>query len=159
MAGSYLQTTKDLYREAALDPKAGLCCTTTPVWKLPGLKTPREMLEMNYGCGTTVHPADLTGSPTVLYIGIGGGMELLQFAYFCRRPGAVVGVDPVPEMRTICRKNLELAAKVNPWFDPRFVELRPGDALSLDIPDASIDVAAQNCSKTGRPSGPVRPGL
>jgi hypothetical protein len=35
------------------------------------------MLEMNYGCGSTVHPRDLAGSPTVLYVGVGGGMELL----------------------------------------------------------------------------------
>lgn len=68
---SYLRTTEEFYREAAEVPQPGLCCTTTPVWTLPGLDVPPRMLEMNYGCGTTVHPRDLTGSPSVLYVGVG----------------------------------------------------------------------------------------
>ena len=78
---SYLETTVDVYKEAALKPDVGLCCTTTPVWQLPDLSIPKKMLEMNYGCGSTVNPRDLANNPTVLYVGIGGGMELLQFAY------------------------------------------------------------------------------
>ena len=42
---------------------------------------------MNYGCGSTVNPRDLVGSPSILYVGVGGGMEVLQFAYFSRRAG------------------------------------------------------------------------
>jgi SAM-dependent methyltransferase len=103
------------------------------------------MIEMNYGCGSTVHPRDLVGEPTVLYVGVGGGMELLQFAYFSRQPGRVVGVDPVGAMRQACEKNLLEAARTNPWFDPSFVRLGDGDALSLPIEDESVDVAAQNC--------------
>lgn len=72
-------------------------------------------------------------------------MELLQFAYFSRRPGAIVGADPVDEMLTAARENLEAAATTNEWFDPSFVDLRAGDALDLNVPDDSIDVAAQNC--------------
>ena len=87
---SYLETAREFYREAAASPQAGLCCTTTPQWALPGLVVPEAMKAMNYGCGTTVHPRDLARSPTVLYIGVGGGLELLQFAYFSRRPDAVV---------------------------------------------------------------------
>ena len=30
---SYLETTVDVYKEAALKPDVGLCCTTTPVWQ------------------------------------------------------------------------------------------------------------------------------
>ena len=47
---SYLETTKDVYKEAALTPDVGLCCTTNPIWELPGLKIPKIMQEMNYGC-------------------------------------------------------------------------------------------------------------
>ena len=47
------------------------------------------MQEMNYGCGTTVHPRDLVRSPKILYVGVGGGMELLQFAYFSRQKGEI----------------------------------------------------------------------
>lgn len=60
---SYLRITAEFYREAALKPQAGLCCTTTPLWKLPGLHVPSRMIEMNYGCGTTTHPKDLAGAP------------------------------------------------------------------------------------------------
>ena len=39
---SYLETTKDVYKEAALNPDIGLCCTTNPIWELPGLKIPQN---------------------------------------------------------------------------------------------------------------------
>ncbi len=142
---SYLQTTHDVYREAALTPDVGLCCTTTPIWQLPELTIPKKMLAMNYGCGSTVHPRDLARSPTILYVGVGGGMELLQFAYFSRRQGAVIGLDVVDEMLASCDENLHVAASENKWFKREFVDLRKGDALALPIADASIDVAAQNC--------------
>jgi SAM-dependent methyltransferase len=145
METSYLSTARDVYREAALNPQQGLCCTTTPVWQLPELAIPKKMLAMNYGCGSTVHPRDLVNRPTVLYVGVGGGMEVLQFAYFSRRPGGVIGLDVVDEMLTACRTNLGEAELQNPWFRSSFVDLRRGDALDLPIVDGSVDVAAQNC--------------
>ena len=48
---SYLETTKDVYKKAAETPDIGLCCTTNPIGELPGLKIPKIMQEMNYGCG------------------------------------------------------------------------------------------------------------
>lgn len=141
----YLETTHDIYKQAALTPEVGLCCTTNPVWELPGLKIPQIMQDMNYGCGSTVHPRDLTNNPKILYVGVGGGMELLQFAYFSRQNGGVVGVDVVEEMLEASRKNFLEAEAVNPWFNKDFVELRKGDALHLPLEDRSIDVAAQNC--------------
>ncbi|MGY5850770.1 arsenosugar biosynthesis arsenite methyltransferase ArsM [Salegentibacter sp. F14] len=142
---SYLETTNDIYRQAAVIPDVGLCCTTNPIWELPGLKIPQIMQEMNYGCGSTVHPRDLVGEPKILYVGVGGGMELLQFAYFSRQIDGVVGVDSVNEMLEASRKNFIEAEKQNPWFKNEFVDLRKGDALSLPLSDESIDVAAQNC--------------
>lgn len=142
---SYLDTTHDVYKKAALTPDVGLCCTTTPVWQLPGLDMPSIMLEMNYGCGSTVHPRDLVNDPKILYVGVGGGMELLQFSYFSRQKGGVVGVDVVDEMLVACASNFKQAEKTNPWFKSHFVELKKGDALSLPVADSSIDVAAQNC--------------
>lgn len=142
---TYLETTKDLYRDAALTPDVGLCCTTTPVWAFPELDIPKKMLEMNYGCGSTVHPRDLINSPKVLYVGVGGGMELLQFSYFSRQKEGVIGVDVVDEMLDACQENFEEAEKLNSWFDSSFVSVRKGDALNLPIEDESIDVAAQNC--------------
>ena len=145
METGYLETTKNVYKEAAENPQKGLCCTTTPVWQLPGLDIPQKMLEMNYGCGSTVNPRDLVRNPSILYVGVGGGMELLQFAYFSRRKSAVIGIDIVDEMITACKENFIEAEKLNPWFRSEFVDVKKGDALHLPVADNSIDVAAQNC--------------
>lgn len=142
---SYLKTTHEFYKDAAESPNRGLCCTTSPVWQFPGLTIPQRMLEMNYGCGTTVHHRDLVNNPTVLYVGVGGGMELLQFSYFSRKPGGVIGVDAVPEMIQASRENFAEAEKTNDWFKNENVRLELGDALKLPIEDESVDVAAQNC--------------
>jgi SAM-dependent methyltransferase len=145
MSLAYLETTKNIYKEAAENPQIGLCCTTTPVWQLPGLKIPTRMQEMNYGCGSTVHPRDLVNNPKILYVGVGGGMELLQFAYFSRQTAGVIGLDIVDEMLEASRINLAEASQINSWFKSDFVELRKGDALHLPVDNESIDVAAQNC--------------
>ena len=145
MSTSYLETTKDVYRAAAEKPDVGLCCTTTPIWQLPGLDMPVIMQQMNYGCGSTVNPRDLVNNPKILYVGVGGGMELLQFAYFSRQHNGVIGVDVVDEMLAASKRNFEEAEKLNLWFKKEFVDLRKGDALNLPVEDNSIDVAAQNC--------------
>lgn len=142
---AYLETTANVYKEAALKPDVGLCCTTTPVWTLPELNMPSIMLEMNYGCGSTVHPRDLVNDPTILYVGVGGGMEVFQFAYFSRKKGGVIGIDVVDEMIDACNTNLKEAESMNEWFKADFVDVRKGDALHLPVEDNSIDVAAQNC--------------
>lgn len=142
---TYLKTAESIYKDAAENPQEGLCCTTTPIWQLPDLSIPTKMLSMNYGCGSTVHPRDMNKNSRVLYVGVGGGMELLQFSYFCRNKNAVVGIDVVDEMLEVCDKNLIEAENKNPWFDRNFIDLRKGNALNLPVEDNSIDVAAQNC--------------
>ncbi|WP_242131449.1 arsenosugar biosynthesis arsenite methyltransferase ArsM [Aestuariivivens marinum] len=142
---SYLETTQNVYKEAALRPNIGLCCSTNPIWELPGLKIPKIMQEMNYGCGSTVHARDLTNNPKILYVGVGGGMELLQFSYFSRQKNGVIGVDVVDEMLVASSRNFIEAEAQNDWFNSDFVNLRKGDALNLPVDDGSIDVAAQNC--------------
>ena len=145
MSIEYLETTRNVYKDAAENPNVGLCCTTTPVWQLPGLDIPLKMQRMNYGCGSTVHPRDLVNNPKVLYVGVGGGMELLQFAYFSRQQGGVIGIDIVDEMLQACQENFIEAELLNPWFNKAFAEVRKGDALNLPVADNTIDVAAQNC--------------
>ena len=142
---SYLEVTEDVYKEAALTPDVGLCCTTTPIWQFQGLQIPTIMQEMNYGCGSTVHPRDLVNNPKILYVGVGGGMELLQFSYFSRQKEGVIGIDVVDEMLEASCKNFVLAEKQNDWFKSDFVTLKKGNALNLPVADNSIDVAAQNC--------------
>ena len=142
---SYLNATNDLYKNAALTPDVGLCCTTTPIWKFPGLEIPTIMQEMNYGCGSTISAQDLINEPKILYVGVGGGMELLQFSYFSRQKSGVIGVDVVEEMLEASRKNFLIAEEQNDWFKSEFVELRKGNALNLPVENESIDIAAQNC--------------
>jgi ubiquinone/menaquinone biosynthesis C-methylase UbiE len=142
---SYLETTAKFYSEVAETPQVGLCCVQSSPVQLPGLKIPTQMQEMNYGCGTTVHPAELINAPTVLYVGVGGGLEALQFAYYSRHPGCVIAIEPVKAMREAATRNLQLAATENTWFDTSFVEIRTGDAFALPVPDASVDIVAQNC--------------
>ncbi len=142
---TYLQTAADVYRAAALKPDVGLCCTTTPMNAFPGLTIPSIMQEMNYGCGSIVSARDLVNNPKVLYVGVGGGMELLQFSYFNRNKNGVVGVDIVDEMLESCANNLLEAEKLNSWFRKEFIELKKGSALQLPTDDNSIDVAGQNC--------------
>jgi SAM-dependent methyltransferase len=142
---SYLQTVADVYAAAADNPDAGLCCTAAPVWRLPGLHVPPAMLEMNYGCGAAVDPRNLHADETALYVGIGGGLEALQLAYFLRRPGAVIAVDPVAAMRERALANFKEAARLNDWFRPEFIGLMDGSALEIPLADATADVAAQNC--------------
>ena len=141
----YHNTVQDVYRQAAEAPAANLCCVPMSPKYLPGLFIPKIMHEMNYGCGTTVHLQDMRENQTIVYVGIGGGLEALELAYFARRPGGVIAVDPVAEMREAARKNLEEAARQNDWFDPSFVDIRDGNALELPLDDQTCDVAAQNC--------------
>ena len=103
------------------------------------------MQEMNYGCGSTVHPRDLVNNPKILYVGVGGGMELLQFSYFSRQKEGVIGIDVVDEMLSACKENFIEAETQNEWFKKDYVRLEKGDALQLPVADQSIDVAAQNC--------------
>jgi SAM-dependent methyltransferase len=141
----YLRTVEEVYARAAETPDAGLCCVRSPVWNLPGLHVPPIMLAMNYGCGSTVDPRDLVEGDTVLYVGVGGGLEALQFAYCTRRPDGVLAVDPVAAMRAKAEANLAEAARLNGWFDPAFVRVLDGTALDLPVPSGSVTVAAQNC--------------
>ena len=142
---TYLESAADFYSEVAQTPDVGLCCVQSTPLKLPDLNVPVIMQEMNYGCGTTVHPAELGDSPTVLYVGVGGGLEALQFSYFSRREGAIIAVDPVDAMRDAAERNLAIAAQENDWFEANFVKILKGGAFSLPVPDSSVDVVAQNC--------------
>ena len=100
-APAFLSYTQPFYKGAALTPDVGLCCTTA----MPDPVVPPRRDAMNDGCGSTVHPRDLSRGPRITYFGGSGGLALLQFAWFSRRPGAILGVDPVAEMRQAAREN------------------------------------------------------
>lgn len=141
----YLETAHELYKNAAINPNSSLCCVTSSRKSYRDLQVPDIMYEMNYGCGTTVHPDDIRSSDSVLYVGVGGGLEALQFAYATRRKNSVIVVDRVPEMLAKAKDNFFLAAEANEWFDPSFIRLLEGDALNLPVESERVDIAAQNC--------------
>lgn len=141
----YLDTVESVYAEAAENVDESLCCTTAPLWRFPDLHIPNKMLAMNYGCGSTVDPRDLKPDDTILYVGVGGGLEALQFAYCTRRPGGVIAIDPVAEMREKAKENFEEAARLNEWFETDFVKILDGSAMQLPVDDNSVTVVAQNC--------------
>ncbi|GAC1310370.1 MAG: arsenosugar biosynthesis arsenite methyltransferase ArsM [Vulcanimicrobiaceae bacterium] len=146
MTGSdYLTTVADFYECVARTPDVGLCCVGGGQLTVPDLCVPPEMEAMSYGCGSSVQPGDLGRSQRIVYVGVGGGKEALQFAYFSRMAGGVVAIDPVAAMREAALKNLVAAAACNPWFDPAYVDVRAGDAFALGVDDASVDIVAQNC--------------
>ena len=120
---SYLDVTKDVYKEAALTPDVGLCCTTTPIWQFIGLSIPTIMQEMNYGCGSTVHPRDLVNNPKILYVGVGGGWNSFNSLTFQDKKEGVIGIDVVDEMLAASQKNFVLAEEQNDWFKSDFVTL------------------------------------
>lgn len=136
---------KELYAQAAQSPIKSLCCAPGARLHFRGVTIPEQMKDTTYGCGTTVHLDDLTPDMTILYLGVGGGLEALGFSHVTRRTASVIAVDPVPEMLERARCNLEIAQTLNPWFKTEFVKLVPGDALDLPISEHSVDVVAQNC--------------
>src|SRR6266478_4106312 len=87
--------------------------------------------QMNYGCGSTVDPADLRGDGPVLYIGVGGGLEALQLAYFRRRPGGVIAVDPVAQN---CLFNIFMENDLREALGEVHRVLRPGGRYSGSDP-------------------------
>jgi len=141
----YLAETKNYYKNLAKRKEIGYKPTEQTVWWLPDLNIPESMFREGYSGGSTVYPQDLVNHPTVLYVGAGSGLELLQFAYFSRKTAGVIGIDAVEEMIVECKKNLLEAERQNKWFKSEFVDLRKGDALYLPLEDNCIDVAAQNC--------------
>jgi ubiquinone/menaquinone biosynthesis C-methylase UbiE len=123
--------------------------TPASLWRLPDLHIPTAMLESNSGCGSSVDPHDLHGGDTILYVGVGGGLEALQFAYFTRRRGSVIVVDPAAAMRERASANFAEAARLNPWFDPAYITLLDGNALCLPVDDNRVTVLAQNGLSNG----------
>lgn len=71
---------------------------------------------------------DWTGR-TVLDIGCGTGFHL---PFFAAEAGSVVGVEPHPQLAALARRRTRALANV---------EVRPGTAQQLPVPDRSVDVA------------------
>jgi predicted RNA methylase len=71
------------------------------------------MIMQENGCGSTISAQDLINNPKVLYVGVGGGMELYNCLFLSSK--GVVGVDVVDEMLEASRKNFLVAEEQNDW--------------------------------------------
>jgi SAM-dependent methyltransferase len=74
---------------------------------------------------------------SVADIGCGAGMDLLLAAHSASPRGRVVGIDMTESMVSRARDGARAAGLAN-------VEVRIGDAMSLPLEDASVDVVLSN---------------
>jgi arsenite methyltransferase len=89
------------------------------------------------GVGNPLAIGQIRAGETVVDIGSGAGMDLLLAARRTGPAGHAVGVDMTDAMIERARKS---AAEVG----MPHVEIRKGDATSLPVPDASVDVVISN---------------
>jgi SAM-dependent methyltransferase len=81
--------------------------------------------------------APIVAGETVLDIGCGAGTDLLLAARRVGPSGHAIGIDMTETMRDRARASAVAAGLIN-------VEVRPGDATTLPLPDASVDVIISN---------------
>ena len=93
---------------------------------------------ISLGCGNPTAIAGLHAGETVLYLGCGGGIDVLLAARRVGPTGLVYGVDMTPEMLELAQANAAEAGVDN-------AEFRQGTIEDLPLDDASIDVVISNC--------------
>ncbi len=98
---------------------------------------PRGATRSFAGVGNPLKIARVRAGETVLDIGCGAGADLLLAAAQTGRSGKAIGVDMTTSMLE-CARDSALTAGF------RHVDLRRGDATSLPVEDASIDVVLSN---------------
>lgn len=89
------------------------------------------------GVGNPLAIGQIHTGETVLDIGCGAGMDLLLAAKRAGPGGHAIGIDMTDAMIKRVRKS-----SVEGGF--RHVEIRKGDATSLPVPDASVDLVISN---------------
>jgi SAM-dependent methyltransferase len=99
---------------------------------------PAAALQASLGCGNPTAVADLKPGDVVLDLGSGGGIDVLLSARRVAPGGKAYGVDAVPEMLELARRNAASAEVSN-------VEFLSGEIENIPLPDAVIDVVISNC--------------
>ena len=94
--------------------------------------------QLSMGCGNPHAIADLHDGETVLDLGSGGGIDVIVSARRVGPTGKAYGVDFLPEMLDLARRNAAEAGVHN-------VEFLEGMIEELPLPDESIDVVISNC--------------
>src|SRR4028118_632911 len=89
------------------------------------------------GCGNPVALADLSPGEVVLYLGSGGGIDVLLPARRVAPGGKAYGLDMTDEMLKLARRNREEAGVEN-------AECLKGEIEAVPLPDAHVDVVISN---------------
>jgi arsenite methyltransferase len=90
------------------------------------------------GCGNPVAVAELRAGETVLDLGSGRGLDVIQSARRVGPNGIAYGLDMTDEMLEVSRRNAEEAGVGNVIFLKGLIEEVP-------LPDGSVDVVISNC--------------
>jgi SAM-dependent methyltransferase len=99
---------------------------------------PADALKASLGCGNPTAVAELKPGDIVLDLGSGGGIDVLLSARRVAPGGTAYGVDAVPEMLELARRNATSAGLSN-------VEFLHGEIENIPLPDATVDVVISNC--------------
>lgn len=130
---------RDRYSKAARAREASLCC---PVDYDPRYLEviPKEVLELDYGCGDPSRY--LKRGETVLDLGCGAGKICFIAAQIVGPTGRVIGVDMTQEMLEVARRNADIVQNrlgyANTEFKRAFIQ-----DLSLDL-DALEEYLVEN---------------
>jgi ubiquinone/menaquinone biosynthesis C-methylase UbiE len=108
-----------------IQPKADSCCGPA-AQEVSGA-------EISLGCGNPVALAGLQLGDIVLDIGSGAGADVFPAAQRVGAQGMVIGLDMLDEMLARARATAQRLGYTN-------VEFRKGDALSIPLEAASVDV-------------------
>jgi arsenite methyltransferase len=135
---------RDEYALVAADPAHGFHFHTgRPLAALLGYQDgwldgiPEEALASFAGTGNPFLAGELAPGERVVDVGCGAGLDTLLAARMVGPAGRVIGVDRSPAMLDRARAAAEIAGAQN-------VELRPGYAEELPVPDGWAGVVISN---------------
>lgn len=99
---------------------------------------PQTASNLSMGCGNPYAMAELLPGETVLDLGSGGGLDVILSAKRVGPTGKAYGVDFLPEMLELARKNAVDSGVTN-------VEFLEGMIEAVPLPDEAVDVVISNC--------------
>lgn len=94
---------------------------------------PKEAVNASLGCAAPILFADIQEGETVLDLGSGGGIDVLQASKFVGENGKVYGLDMTDEMLNLANKNKEKLGVTNVEFIKGYIEDIPLDKNSVDV--------------------------
>ena len=115
---------------------SGSCCDTSLSTCCGGQA--QGLVGPSLGCGRPLLRAALKPGETVLDIGSGAGIEVIQAAKQVGPDGAAFGLDMTDEMLALALKNKETARATNAHFIKGTME-------NIPLPSESVDVIISNC--------------